>query len=118
LTKTAQLDPSQAGRAYYNLGAVLVNTGQLDPAADAFRKAISIDPNYADAHYQLGISLMGKATTSAAGKITPAPGTVEEFQKYLELQPNGPNAETAKAMLAQLGETVQTNYSKQPQKKK
>ncbi len=75
LTKAAQLDPPQAGKYYYNIGAVLVNTGQMEPAGEAFKKAIEIDPNYADAHYQYGIYLIGKATTTADGKITRAAGT-------------------------------------------
>jgi tetratricopeptide (TPR) repeat protein len=117
LTKAAQLDPTQAGKYYYNLGAVLVNNNQTDQAIEAFKKTIEIDPNYADAHYQLGVSLMAKATT-ADGKMTAPPGTAEELQKYLQLQPNGPNAEAAKGMLGLLGTTVETQFSKQPQKKK
>ena len=117
LTKAAQLDPTQAGKYYYNLGAVLVNTGQTDPAGEAFKKAIEIDPNYADAHYQYGIFLLGKATTSPDGKITPPPGTAEEFQKYLELSPTGRDAETAKAMLQSIGSSVETEFSKPGAKK-
>src|SRR5206468_386236 len=112
LNKAAQLDPTQAGKYFYNLGAVLVNTGQTEPAGEAFKKAIEIDPKYADAHYQYGIYLLGKATTTADGKITPPPGTAEEFQKYLELSPDGPNAETSKAMLQSIGGTVETEFSK------
>ena len=61
---------------------------------------------------------MGKATTAADGKIVPPEGTAEEFQKYLELKPNGPYAETAKAMLGTIGATVETQFSKPGQKKK
>jgi tetratricopeptide (TPR) repeat protein len=117
LTKAAQLDPTQAGKYYYNMGAVLVNTGQMEPAGDAFKKALEIDPNYADAHYQYGIYLIGKATTTADGKITPPPGTGEEFQKYLQLRPDGPFADSAKAMLATIGQTVETQFSKPGEKK-
>src|ERR1700687_833086 len=49
LNKAAQIDPASAGKYYYNLGAVLVNTGQTDAAAAAFKKATEVDPNYADA---------------------------------------------------------------------
>jgi Tfp pilus assembly protein PilF len=109
LTKATQLDPTQAAKFYYNLGAVLTNTGKVDEAAEAFRQAIASDPNFADAQYQLGIALMGKVQFDAkTGKSTPAPGTIEAFQKYLELQPAGANAETAKQMIATLGGTLQT----------
>jgi Tfp pilus assembly protein PilF len=117
LNKAAQLDPPQAGKYYYNLGAVLVNTnpGDTQPAMDAFRKAIEADAGYADAYYQLGISLIGKATVGADGKMVPAPGTAEAFQKYLELAPTGKEAEGAKAMLQSIGSTVETDFSKKKQ---
>lgn len=116
LTKAAQLDPPQAGKYYYNLGAVLVNTSQPDAAEAAFRKAVAADPNYADAYYQIGIVLLGKATTTPQGKIVPPAGTVEALQKYLELQPNGPNAQPAKDMLATLGGSVDTGFQRPGQK--
>ncbi|HLI30377.1 MAG TPA: tetratricopeptide repeat protein [Terriglobia bacterium] len=119
LTKAAQLDPTMAAKAYYNMGANLVNSGNSDQAADFFKKAIDADPNYADAHYQYGICLMAKAQVDAkTGKITPPPGTAEQFQKYLELKPDGPNAQSSKEMLASLGETVETKYSNPAAKKK
>ncbi len=120
LQKAAQLDPANGGKYYYNLGAVLVNTGQLEPAGDAFKKAIELEPTYADAYFQYGITLMGKATTGSDGKMIPVAGTAEAFNKYLELAPNGRDAETAKAMLAQIGAKVETNFSKpgDPKKKK
>jgi tetratricopeptide (TPR) repeat protein len=118
LTKAAQLDPPNAGKYYFNGGAVLVNLGQNEPAGGMFKKAIEADPNYADAHYQYGIYLIGKATTTPDGKIVPPAGTKEEFEKYLELKPDGSNAEAAKAMLQSMGETLQTDYSKPGTKKK
>jgi tetratricopeptide (TPR) repeat protein len=117
LQKAIALDPTQAGKCYYNLGAVLTNTGQTDEALVAFKKAIDADPNYADAYYQYGITLMGKVTVGTDGKMVPAPGTSEAFQKYLELAPNGPNAQTAKDMLTSLGSTVDTGFAKPGEKK-
>jgi tetratricopeptide (TPR) repeat protein len=118
LTKAAQLDPPSAGKYYFNGGAVLVNLGQNEAAGSMFKKAIEADPNYSEAHYQYGLSLYSKATTAPDGKIIPPPGTQEEFQKYLELAPSGPNAETAKAMLTSIGATIDTDYSKPGAKKK
>jgi tetratricopeptide (TPR) repeat protein len=111
LTKAAQLDPANAAKYYYNLGAVLVNTGQNDAAGDAFKKAIAANPNYADAEYQYGVYLVSKATVDKSGKVVPPPGAVEAFQKYLELEPNGPNAAAAKGMLETLTGSVETKYS-------
>jgi tetratricopeptide (TPR) repeat protein len=111
LEKAAQLDPTGAGRYYYNLGAVLVNTGQNEPAGAAFKKAIDADPNYADAQYQYGIYLTSQAKTDASGKVTAVPGTIEAFQKYIDLKPDGPFAEQAKGMIQMLGGTVTTTFS-------
>jgi tetratricopeptide (TPR) repeat protein len=111
LAKAAELDPPGAGKYYYNLGALLVNSGQNDAAADQFKKAIDADPTYADAQYQYGLTLAGKATTDASGKIVAPPGAVEALQKYLSLKPDGPYAASAKEMIAQLGSTVQTSFS-------
>lgn len=111
LQKAATLDPPNAGRYYYNLGAVLTNIGQLEPAGDAFKKAIEADPKYAAAQYQYGLYLVSKAQMSADGKLTPPPGTKEAFQKYLELEPTGPYAQAAKDMLTSLDATVQTQYA-------
>ena len=110
LTKAAQLDPTNAGKYYYNMGAVLVNSGQMDGAGEAFKKAIAANPNYAPAQYQYGVFLVSKATTTADGKVVPPEGTVEAFQKYLELDPTGPYAESAKGMLQTLTGSVATTY--------
>ena len=110
LGKAAQLDPAKAGQYYYNLGALMVNAGQNDAAVDAFKKAIEADPKHADSYYQLGVGLVSKATLGADGKMTPVPGTVEAFQKYLELAPNGQFAEGAKGMLATFNATIDTSY--------
>jgi tetratricopeptide (TPR) repeat protein len=124
LTKAAQLDPPQAGKYYYNLGAVYVNTQQNDAAETAFKKAIELDPNYADAYFQEGLVLMNKVSLDKDGKMIAPPGTTEALQKYLSLKPDGSNADAAKAILEQLGSTVQTSFerpgapkAKQPAKK-
>lgn len=110
LTKAAQIDPANAGRYFYNLGALLVNSGQNEPAGEAFKKAIEADPNYADAHYQYGVSLMAKAQVTPDGKVVPPPGAREAFEKYLQLKPDGPFAEAAKGMIATMEAGVQTEY--------
>ena len=118
LAKAAQLDPPSAGKYYYNLGALLVNNNQSEPAGAAFKKAIEADPKYADAQYQYGIYLIGKATLGADGKYDPVPGTREAFQAYLELKPDGPFAESCKGMLATLSGAVDTSYQNPAAKKK
>jgi tetratricopeptide (TPR) repeat protein len=111
LDKAVQLDPAGAGRYYYNLGAVLTNAGQTDAACETFNKAIESDPNYADAHYQYGICLTGKAKAKADGSLEFPEGTITAFQKYLELKPDGPFAQSAKDMLTTMGGKVETTYT-------
>ncbi|HTX33980.1 MAG TPA: tetratricopeptide repeat protein [Bryobacteraceae bacterium] len=118
LQKAAQLDPTNGGKYYYNLGALEVNSGQNEAAADAFKKAYELTPTYADAYYQYGVMLVSKAQIGADGKVTPAPGTIEAFQKYLELAPTGQFAQQAKDMLTTLGSSVNTKYANPDAKKK
>jgi len=116
--QAAQLHPAGAAQFYYNQGAVLTNAGKADEAIASFDKAIAADPNKAEAYYQKGVNLMAKETIDKNGKVVPAPGTAEAFNKYLELQPTGPFAEPAKAMLASIGATVETSYGKKKPVKK
>jgi tetratricopeptide (TPR) repeat protein len=122
LTKAAQLDPPNAGKYFYNLGAVLVNTGQSAAAEAAFKKAIEANPEYADAQFQYATALSAKLATDKDGKVTAPDGMQQALEKYLQLQPEGQFAEAAKGMLQMIGATIQTNYSnpnaKKPVKKK
>lgn len=121
--QAAQLDPAGAGMYYYNLGGTLTNANiKNDPdmrkaAVQAFDKAIAVDPNRADAYYWKATNLIGLATLQGNKMVAPE-GTAESFQKYLELQPTGPHAEEAKAMLASLGATIETSFGKKKTSKK
>jgi tetratricopeptide (TPR) repeat protein len=119
LNKAAQLDPTNAGRYYYNLGAVFVNNGQPAAAETAFKKAIEVNPDYADAQFQYATALSAKLSTGADGKVVAPEGMKDALEKYLELQPTGQFADAAKGMLQMIGATIQTDYSKKgPPKKK
>ena len=108
--KAADLDPLHASGYYYNLGAIMVNKGQMNAAAEALKKATDLDPTNANAWYWYGTALMGKATVKPDGSMEPAPGTVEAFQTYLKLQPNGPNAATAQASIDALSGKARLEY--------
>jgi tetratricopeptide (TPR) repeat protein len=120
LNKAAQLDPPQAGRYYYNLGAVLVNNGQAAAAEVAFKKAIEVNPDYADAQFQYATALSARLATGSDGKIIAPDGMKDALEKYLSLEPMGQYADAAKGMLQMIGATIQTDYSKKgaPPKKK
>ena len=113
----AKADPTQAGSVYFNIGAVYTNAGRVDDANAAFDKCIAADPNRAEAYYQKGVNLLGKATLQGNKTIAP-PGTAEAFQKYLEIAPNGPNAQSAKDLLASIGSSVETSFGKKKPAKK
>jgi tetratricopeptide (TPR) repeat protein len=115
--KAAQIDPSAAAQSYFNIGAVYTNAGKADQANVAFDKCIAADPTRAEAYYQKGLNLLGKATLQGDKTVAP-PGTAEAFQKYLELAPTGPNAQSAKDLLASLGSSVETSFGKKKPAKK
>jgi tetratricopeptide (TPR) repeat protein len=114
----AEVDPANAAMYYFNEGVVFVNSNKMDEALVAFDKVIQIDPNKAAAYYFKGNALLGKATTKGDKMVVPD-GTAEAFNRYLQLEPNGPYAETAKQTLAAIGAPVQTSYgtAKAPKKK-
>jgi Tfp pilus assembly protein PilF len=105
--KAADADPGHASSYYYNMGAILVNQNHTEEAAAAFKKATDLDPTNSAAWYQYGMTLMGKAEYKPDGTVVPAPGTIEAFQTYLKLAPNGDKAAEAQASLdALLGKTT------------
>jgi tetratricopeptide (TPR) repeat protein len=108
----AAISGPDSAKCYYNIGAILTMSGKVDDANAAFDKSIQLNPQYAEAYYQKAINLMGKATLNKDGTMNAPPEVAQNFNKYLELAPSGPNAETAKQMLASLGEKVETSYGK------
>jgi tetratricopeptide (TPR) repeat protein len=84
---------SGSADALYNQGVILWNSGKIPDAKKAFEGAVQANPNHAEAHYQLGMALVNEGNLS---------GAATEFDSYLKLAPEGPNAATAKSLLAQL----------------
>ena len=116
LAEAAMLDPVNGAKFYFNLGAVMVNTGNTQGAIDAFRSATETDANYSMAYYQLGMALVGMAETKEDGSVVPAPGTIAAFEKYIELEPAGDYTPSAQGMLQGLTKQVETSYE-DPNKK-
>ena len=108
--KAAQLDPTQASKAYFNIGATMVNNGQTAQASEYFKKATDADPKYSEAWFQLGSLLMmqGKVDPKTGAQTYP-PDTATALKTYLQLEPTGKHAAEAQAMLEAIGEKVQTN---------
>jgi len=121
-TQAAQNDPTEAAKYYFNLGAILTNSGKVDEANAAFNKAILADPNKADAYYQRAINLLGRmcgpstpppcVSVDKDGKVLAPPEVAQGLNKYLELAPDGPFAQTAKDTITMLGAKVETSFGK------
>ena len=79
--------------AVYNQGVIYWNAGNFPMAKEQFEQAVALDPNNADAHYQLAMASLN------LGDMTSA---VEALEKYIEIAPDGQNADQARAMVQQL----------------
>lgn len=104
-SKSADLDPTKAAMAWRNFGISLYNANRLGDAVEPLQKSVAIDPNSAQTWYLLGASLVYKMTVKKVGdKDVPefAPGTIEAYQKAIELDPNGPYGKQAQEGLEQL----------------
>jgi tetratricopeptide (TPR) repeat protein len=79
--------------AMFNQGVILWNAGKIPEAKKQFEGAIAANPNHAESHYQLGMALVNEGNLA---------GAATEFETYLKLAPEGPNAATAKGILGSL----------------
>jgi tetratricopeptide (TPR) repeat protein len=95
-TKSAELDPPNAATAWRNFGISLYNAGKLKEAVEPLKKASELDPKNPQVWYLLGAALVGTMETKKNGdklEFIIQPGTVEAYQKAVELDPNGgPNS--------------------------
>jgi tetratricopeptide (TPR) repeat protein len=92
LQKAATLLPDDA-KASLNLGALYFANNQDDLALDALLKARDLDPSLAQAYYQLGLVYTRKGEMEKS---------VENFDKFLELAPQAPEAETVRKLLEEI----------------
>lgn len=108
----AKAQPAQAGMFYSNEAIVLAKSGgSADAVVAAADKAIAADPNKPVPYYLKGQALIAKATVDPkTNRIVAPPGTEEAYQKYLQLDPNGPMAADAKNILAQIGAKQAKSY--------
>jgi len=101
LTVDATAKIAQAG-CYKNVAIVLTNKGKAPDAIAPLQKATLLNPKDALAWKLLGDSLSSTITfESKDGKIVYVipPGTLEAYQRCLQLDPNGPYAGQAKSAL-------------------
>jgi tetratricopeptide (TPR) repeat protein len=103
--KSAELDPANAAQAYRNGGITMYNVGKMKEAVEPLKKATELDPKSAQAWYLLGASLVGAMEYKKVGdkmEVVVQPGTVEAYQKAVELDPSGPYGQQAKQGLEAL----------------
>jgi tetratricopeptide (TPR) repeat protein len=118
--KYVDLNPTDAALAWRNFGIVLYQANRMKEAIEPLQKALALDPKSAQAWYLLGVALVNTMEFKTEGdKITPVmqPGTVEAYQKAIDLDPNGPIGAQAKQGLEQLqamGVGISTRIGKAP----
>jgi tetratricopeptide (TPR) repeat protein len=98
-TKSAELDPPNAAMAWRNFGISLYQAGRMQEAVEPLQKATTVDPKNAQGWYLLGACLVASADYKQVGdkmEVTLKPGTVEAYQKAIDLDPNGPYGQQAK----------------------
>jgi tetratricopeptide (TPR) repeat protein len=98
-TKSAELDPVNAAGAWRNFGISLYNAGRLKESVEPLKKSTELDPKNAQTWYLLGAALVGAMETKQVGnklEFIIQPGTVEAYQKAVELDPDGQWGQQAK----------------------
>lgn len=100
--KAASLDPTSTTKCWKNIAIVLTNKGDFKDAVAPLQKVTQLDPKDAQAWYLLGTANVGLIDSKQEGNkmtyIIP-PGTADDFQKCIDIDPNGPYAAQAKQNL-------------------
>jgi Tfp pilus assembly protein PilF len=94
-TGMAQAAGGKSAIDFYNDGIHAFNAGKTDDAIASFEEAIKADPKMADSYYRLGLCYLNKNENENA---------IAALKKYIELRPDGKDAETAKAIIDSLKE--------------
>ncbi|UCH95675.1 MAG: tetratricopeptide repeat protein [Candidatus Aminicenantes bacterium] len=74
----------------YNIGVIAYNKGDFERAVTFFKKATEIDSQFADGFYQLGMTYVALEKNQEG---------VAALKKFMEIAPDSPNYETAKAVV-------------------
>lgn len=107
----AKANPASAALYYTNEAIIMDRENQLDATVAAADKAIAADPTKPIPYYLKGKALINKATVDPkTQKIIAPDGCAEAYKKYLELAPDGPFANDAKSVLAELSQTQSNSY--------
>lgn len=101
--------PTSAATYRHNETIAFFQAGNPEGQVRAATQAISIEPNRADNYYFKAQGLVSKATLDPkTGKMILPEGCAGAYQKYLDLDPNGPYSADAKGILAAAGVPLKT----------
>jgi Tfp pilus assembly protein PilF len=81
----------------YNAGVIMSNQRKMAEAAEQFQRAVQLNPQMADAHFQLALAQMN------LGKM---PEALKSLETYLSLSPTGSNADMAKSLIPELKKMI------------
>jgi tetratricopeptide (TPR) repeat protein len=97
-------NPLQADKEF-RVGLFYWKKGSYRAAAGRFEEALKWNPGFAEAWFRLGEARerLAQAETRATERDALLDAAVEAFQKYLELEPEGERAKTARRKLERLG---------------
>ncbi|CAN5680931.1 hypothetical protein BH24ACI5_BH24ACI5_00590 [soil metagenome] len=81
----------------YNQGVIAWNANDFPKAQELFLSAVKANDKHGEAHFMLGQAYLN------TGKL---PEAAKEFETYVKIAPNGPNAEKAKANFEMLKQYI------------
>jgi tetratricopeptide (TPR) repeat protein len=90
----ASLDEAQLQNpdVFFNMGINFFNAGEIQDAIVYFGKTLAKDPAYTDAYYRRALAYLGQGKTAEARS---------DFQKVIEVEPDGEMAKMSKRALEQ-----------------
>ena len=104
-------DPTKASFYYKNEAVIYSQVGNTDAQAASAEKAIAANPNDPLPYYLKGQALITKATVDPkTQRIVLPEGCGEAYQKYLDLDPNGPYSADVKGILQSAGQKISSSY--------
>jgi len=97
-------NPLQANREF-RVGMFYWKKGSFKAAAGRFEEAVKWNPGYAEAWFRLAEARerLARQETRETEREALLDAAAEAFRKYLELEPDGDRARTARKKLEQLG---------------
>lgn len=96
--------PDAAASAFRN-GVLMERTGWTEDAFTSFSRAVSLAPDWADAHYNLGVILVGLHRRAAAQ---------QELRRYLELAPDASDAFAVSELIGRMETATVGNQASPP----